>query len=180
MAGVNVLTTSGQLALTTSRKLRGMTHTPSVGQLKNLRGALFLYRVSAIITGVMLLLLCAEMIVKYGFGTELEAGGANGFLALSPTGELTGLNVSTLILIVHGWLYVLYLFCDFRLWTAMKWPFLRFVIVALGGIVPFLSFFLESQLRREVGGYLASHEDGAVPEAAHANQPSGGEPGAAA
>ncbi|PDQ34460.1 MAG: hypothetical protein B5766_11045 [Candidatus Lumbricidophila eiseniae] len=157
-----------------------MTHTPSAGHVKNLRGALSLYRVSAIITGVMLLLLCAEMIVKYGFGTELEAGGTNGFLALSPTGELTGLNVSTLILIVHGWLYVLYLFCGFRLWSAMKWPFLRFVIIALGGVVPFLSFFLESQLRRDVGGYLAAHEDGTVPKAAHANQLSGGEPGAAA
>ena len=32
-------------------------------------------------------------------------------------------NLSTGILIAHGWFYVLYLFSDFRLWSLMRWRF---------------------------------------------------------
>jgi integral membrane protein len=46
-------------------------------------------------------------------------------------------------LIVHGWLYVAYLFGDFRLWTLMRWSFFRFLLIALGGVIPLLSFFTE-------------------------------------
>ena len=55
----------------------------------------------------------------------------------------TGLDLTTISLIVHGWLYVAYLFGDFRMWTLFRWNFRRFLIIALGGIVPLLSFFTE-------------------------------------
>lgn len=117
-----------------------------------------LYQVSSVITGVLLLLLCAEMLVKYAFGHELELGGPNGFLALAPSGTITAVNLSTGILIVHGWFYVLYLFSDFRLWSMMRWPFSRFLLIALGGVVPTLSFFLEVRVARQVRDYLAGRE----------------------
>ncbi len=125
-------------------------------------GALRLYQVSSVITGVLLLLLCVEMIVKYQFGHELELGGPNGFLALVPRETVTAVNLSTGILIVHGWFYVLYLFSDFRLWSLMRWPFTRFVLIALGGVVPTLSFFVEVRMSKEVRQYLAAREAGAA------------------
>jgi hypothetical protein len=38
---------------------------------------------------------------------------------------------------------VLYLGLDFLLWRMIRWSFGRFLFIALGGIVPLLSFFLE-------------------------------------
>ena len=135
---------------------------PKPADLPRIPGALRLYQVASIITGVMLLLLCAEMLIKYGFGYEIELGGPLGFLALVPTGTVTAVNLSTGILIVHGWFYVLYLFSDFRLWSLMRWPFARFVLIALGGVVPTLSFFVEVRVSREVKAYLASRDTEAV------------------
>lgn len=131
---------------------------PKPADVPRIPGALRLYQVASVITGVMLLLLCAEMIVKYAFGHELELAGPGGFLALVPSGTVTAVNLSTGILIAHGWFYVLYLFADFRLWSLMRWPFSRFVLIALGGIVPTLSFFVEARMAKDVKRFLADHE----------------------
>jgi integral membrane protein len=69
-----------------------------------------------------------------------------------------GVNVSLAILVVHGWFYVVYLFACFRIWSLMRWPFPRFIMLALGGIVPLLSFFMEARVAREVRTYLAERE----------------------
>jgi integral membrane protein len=131
---------------------------PKLADLPRIRGALRFYQVSAIITGVLLLLLCAEMLMKYAFGLELELGGSGGFLAFVPGDTVTAVNLSTGILIVHGWFYVVYLFSDFRLWSLMRWPFSRFILIALGGVIPFLSFILEVRIAREVRAYLDRRE----------------------
>ena len=133
---------------------------PKPRDFPRIRSAVKLYRVSSIITGVMLLLLCLEVVLKYvpAFGVELELGGPQGFLALVPEGTVTAVNLSTGILIAHGWFYVLYLFADFQLWSRMRWPFWKFVVIALGGIVPLLSFFLEVRIAREVKTYLSGRE----------------------
>ena len=131
---------------------------PKLADLPRIRGALKFYQVASIITGVLLLALCAEMIMKYAFGLELELGGPQGFLAFVPGDTVTAVNLSTGILIVHGWFYVVYLFSDFRLWSLMRWPFPRFLLLALGGIIPFLSFFLEAAETRRVRTYLAERE----------------------
>jgi hypothetical protein len=36
----------------------------------------------------------------------------------------------------------------------MRWPFTRFILIALGGVIPFLSFILEARIGREVRAYL--------------------------
>ncbi len=128
---------------------------PKLADLPRIRGALRFYQVASVITGVLLLALCAEMIMKYAFGLELELGGPQGFLAFVPGDTVTAVNLSTGILIVHGWFYVVYLFSDFRLWSLMRWPFGRFILIALGGVIPFLSFILEMRVAREVRAYLA-------------------------
>src|SRR5690554_651576 len=112
---------------------------PKRETIPQIKRAIAFYRVLAYITGIMLLLLVAEMIVKYGYHYELQLGGSSGFLGLVPWDEtgrvnwVTGVNLSTGILIAHGWLYVVYLFSDFRLWSLMRWPFSRFIAIALGG-----------------------------------------------
>jgi integral membrane protein len=108
------------------------------------------FRIAAYVTGGMLLLLTLEMILKYAGGVEIEGFGPGGFLALVPVDTVTALNVSTWILIVHGWLYVVYLVTCFQLWTAMRWPALWFPLLAAGGVIPFLSFVTERRVRRIV------------------------------
>lgn len=125
---------------------------PSI--VPSVRSALKLYRVSSFITGTFLLLLMATWGLRRLVGYELWGFGPNGIISLEPfvnEGEglpETGFNLTVAILVVHGWLYVLYLFADFRLWTLMRWSFLRFLVIAAGGVVPFLSFFTERHFHK--------------------------------
>ena len=141
-----------------------MALAPKPQDFPKIRGALKFYQVFAYVTGIMLLLLVSEMIVKYGFHYELYAFSDHGVLAFvpwDPSGTLpvaTGINLSTGILIAHGWLYVVYLFSDFRLWSLMRWNFGKFVQIALGGVIPFLSFFVEAIITKQVRTYLAGRE----------------------
>ncbi|WP_336857697.1 DUF3817 domain-containing protein [Sinomonas albida] len=138
------------------------------GTVAQIRSALGFYKIMAYATGSMLLLLCVEMILRYGFGRFIFAGGSDAFTGKSfgfgladadPAGVVGGFNVSITILIVHGWMYVLYLISNFRLWSLMRWPFVRFILMALGGVVPFLSFFVERRMHAEVDRELVAHPD---------------------
>ena len=129
--------------------------TPATPLPKTLPGALSFYRLSAYITGVLLLLLTVEMVAKYGFGSEVEMFGEGGFVALVPDGEVQAFNLSQAILIAHGWFYVVYLFSCFRVWSQMRWPFWRFLWLASGGLVPLLSFIIEAQATKIIRGAMA-------------------------
>jgi O-antigen ligase len=59
---------------------------------------------------------------------------------------------------VHGWFYVVYLFACFRMWSLMRWRFPRFILLALGGVIPLLSFIMETRVARDVRAYLAQRE----------------------
>ena len=120
------------------------------------------FRVSAIVTGVFLLLLCLMMVFRYGYGVDIEFGGPFGLLALQPRYLIVGTNLSTVILIVHGWLYVVYLAFDFLLWRYTRWSFGRFLFIALGGVVPLLSFFFEFRVPAWVREELANVEPSEV------------------
>lgn len=140
---------------------------PKPSDAPRIRTALKLYRVTSIITGTFLLLLCLMMVFRYIFGVDIEMGGPFGFLYLTPKAEITGTNLSQIILIVHGWFYVLYLYSDFRLWSLMRWEFPRFLLIALGGIVPFLSFFLERSIHRDTYALVEQLENTQPVEATH-------------
>jgi len=144
---------------------------PKLATFPAIRGALKFYQICSVITGTFLLLLVAEMIFKYTpIRLELFLGGSGGFLwfadvvdgpdGLVSTGD--GVNLSMAILIVHGWFYVVYLFSCFRLWSLMRWPFGRFIMLAAGGVVPFLSFIMEGIVARDVKRYLADREASAA------------------
>jgi integral membrane protein len=120
----------------------------------------------------MLLLLCAVMVMKYAFNVQLFLFTADGFAhfyPLAPEGlesefQAEGFDLFKAILIAHGWFYVVYLISDFLLWSPMRWHFGRFLLIALGGVIPFMSFFLEARIVREVRSFLDSRE--AAPAAA--------------
>ena len=122
---------------------------PKLSNLPRIKSALRLYRVTSIVTGTFLLLLVLMMVFRYGFGVDIELNGPEGFLALTPKDLIIGVNLSTIILIVHGWFYVVYLYSDFRLWSLMRWTFPRFILIALGGVIPFLSFIVERRVHRQ-------------------------------
>ncbi len=158
-----------------------MPRAPKLATFPAIRGALKFYQICSVITGVGLLLLVTEMILKYTpLHVELFLGGSGGFLWFAPvlvgpgcewwslflpmtnSCELVsvgdGVNISLAILVVHGWFYVVYLFSAFRIWSLMRWPLTRFIVLALGGIVPLLSFFMEARVAREVRSYLSARE----------------------
>jgi hypothetical protein len=143
------------------------SYKPKAETIPLIKSALRFYRVGAYITGSFLLLLVVEMVLKYVFSYEVELGGSGGiitlvnyFPSLGKSPGLTGVNLSIGILIVHGWFYVVYLLADFTLWSRMRWPFAMFILIALGGVVPFLSFiaehFVAKRARRELAELRAA------------------------
>ncbi|GIG30284.1 DUF3817 domain-containing protein [Cellulomonas marina] len=108
-------------------------------------GALKRYRVMAWITGVMLLLLCVEMLLRYGVGMSEER-----------------LGVFTLVPFVHGWIYVVYLATVLDLWSVMRWRWSRLITLVLAGVVPVLSFVVERRVHAEGEARLAAVRDAAT------------------
>ena len=139
---------------------------PKRADIPLIRRTLAVFKVSSVITGIFLLGLVVMMVCRYGFGVDIELGGTSGGLGLTDKDAITGINVSILLLAVHGWLYVLYLACDFVLWRTVRWSFLRFLWIAMGGIIPFLSFFFERQVPRDVEAIIAELERSPSQEAA--------------
>jgi integral membrane protein len=149
------------------------SYKPKADTIPLIYSALKFYRVGAYITGTFLLLLVVEMITKYGFHEVYQLGGSSGFIGLVPEESgpnahdfVTGVNLSIGILIVHGWFYVVYLIACFQVWSRMRWPFARFVLMALGGVVPFLSFIAEHFVAKLVRAELAELLEGNAAKAA--------------
>lgn len=104
------------------------------------RPALKFFRVMATVVGIGLLILCLEMILRYGFD--------NSSLDWWPQ--------------VHGVLYVVYVASVANLGFKMRWPLTRMVLVMLAGVVPFLSFFVEHREHAQVDGELTAIETGSA------------------
>lgn len=106
------------------------------------RGALARYRVMAIVTGVMLLLLCVELIVVYVIGgaAGVDVSGVKPFIRWIP--------------FAHGWVYVVYLVTVVDLWSKMRWSFGRLVAMVLAGVVPVMSFVLEKRVHADAEAKL--------------------------
>jgi len=133
--------------------------TPPTRDFPTIRRSLIFYKTFAYATGTALLCVTAEVILRYVFRLQVEVGGPEGLVALVPalTSHLS--NLSLIVLIGHGYLYIAYLISDFVLITVMRYPITRFIVIALGGVVPFLSFITERRVHQEVAGYLAEREE---------------------
>jgi integral membrane protein len=95
------------------------------------------YRVMAYVTGVLLVLLTLGVIAKY----LLHINGAIGFV--------------TVVGIMHGWLYVVYLLFAFDLGSKAKWPLGKQIWVLLAGTIPTAAFFVERRISRELEAKIA-------------------------
>ncbi len=144
-----------------------MPQTPAEKHLQSVWSAIRFFKVTSYITGIALLLVMITWGLRRIVGLELWAMGPNGLLTLEPVVYIdevatglpsTGINMTVAILIVHGWLYVAYLFGDFRLWTLLRWNFIRFLVIAAGGVVPFLSFFTERHFSKVAQAQLDNRE----------------------
>lgn len=113
--------------------------------IRKARGAMARYRFMALVTGVMLLILCVEMGIKYGLGAVTDVDGIMGFIAWVP--------------FAHGWIYVVYLVTVADLWSKMRWGFGRLVTMVIAGVVPVMSFVLEKKIHAEAEAKLAALED---------------------
>ncbi len=131
---------------------------PKRADIPLIRRTLAVFKVSSVITGIFLLGLVVMMVCRYGFGVDIEFGGTSGGLGLTDKDAITGVNVSILLLATHGWLYVLYLACNFVLWRTVRWSFFQFLWIAMGGIIPFLSFYFERRVPRDVNAIIAKLE----------------------
>ena len=134
---------------------------PPTRDFPTIRRSLLLYKVFAYATGTFLLLVCAEVLLRYVFGSEVVVGGALGAVALVAPEQVKavgGVNLSLAVLIAHGYLFIAYLVADFVLITVMRYPITRFLVIAAGGVVPLLSFIMEARVKREVRGYLDLRE----------------------
>ena len=129
--------------------------------------ALKFYRVSSLITGVFLLLVGLEMLLKYAFGLLIWSGGTAGFIGLVPDAvdgsglPLSRVDISKLLLQIHGILYVLYLFADFRIWRLANMKFQDFLIIAMGGVVPVSAFFIEKKYQAKFSELFGLEKTGA-------------------
>lgn len=96
------------------------------------RSALKFFKIAAFIVGIGLLVLVAEMVLRYGFG--------NHALDWWPQ--------------PHGLLFLLYVAATANLGFKMRWELGTMVLVILAGCVPFLSFWVERRTTRKVEGQL--------------------------
>lgn len=95
-------------------------------------GALRRYRVMAFVTGVMLLVLCVEMLMKYGLRVDDDI-----------------MRWVEWVPFAHGWIYVVYLVTVMDLWSTMRWSFGRLVALVLAGVVPVMSFVVERRVHAD-------------------------------
>jgi integral membrane protein len=93
--------------------------------------ALKRYRVMAFVTGVVLLLGCTALLMKWLDVPHME--------------PWTGL-----IWVAHGYLYLVYVIVTALLGVKLRWPLPRYALVMLAGTIPTMSFVAEHFVTRAV------------------------------
>ena len=94
--------------------------------------ALKRYSIAAYITGIWLLILVVEMILKY---LVLHDDAPEWFVYIG---------------MVHGLFFIIYLIATLDLGTKARWEPSKWLTTCLSGTVPFLSFVVEHRRRLEV------------------------------
>jgi integral membrane protein len=110
---------------------------PTVREPDKARAAVGRYRVMAYITGVMLLILCVEILLKY----------------------VVQVGPDVLVWIkwipqFHGFVYIVYLVTVLDLWSKLRWGFGRLIVMVLGGVVPIMSFVVERRVHTDAEALL--------------------------
>ena len=98
-------------------------------ETSKIRTALTAYRVMAWATGIWLIALCYEVVVKYVVQVE---------------------NPPSWIGVVHGWVYFVYLLATLHLAVKVRWPLWTTVGTLLAGTIPLLGIILEHFRTKQV------------------------------
>ena len=95
------------------------------------------YRVLALVVGLLLLALAVGMVLKYLLteGTDLQRFGD----------ELTAV-----VALVHGWVYIVYVVVAFLLSRRAGWSLQYLVVMLLAGLVPVMIFWVEHHVAERV------------------------------
>jgi integral membrane protein len=96
---------------------------------ETVRKALLGYRVLAWTTGIWLIALCYEMVLKYIVKVD---------------------DPPSWIGIVHGWVYFVYLLFTANLATKVRWPIPKTIGVLLAGTIPLLGIVVEHFQTRNI------------------------------
>ena len=92
--------------------------------------ALLRYRAMAYVTGTLLVLLVFVAVpLKYWAGHP------------GPTSVLGA---------AHGFVFIVYLIAAFDLGLRRRWDLVRFGLVLVGGLIPFLAFYMERRITGEI------------------------------
>ena len=59
-----------------------------------------------------------------------------------------GSDVTAIVGVAHGWLYMAYLVVSFLLWRQTRWPLPFAVLVLLAGLIPLVIFWVERSVVR--------------------------------
>jgi integral membrane protein len=108
--------------------------TPNTADKAKVRTALLGYRVMAWTTGVWLIALCYEIVLRYVVKVE---------------------NPPTWIGVVHGWVYFVYLLATANLAVKVRWPILTTIGTLLAGTIPLLGIIVEHFRTRDVKARFA-------------------------
>ncbi|KAB1501434.1 DUF3817 domain-containing protein [Corynebacterium sp. 320] len=100
---------------------------------KRVAKSLKFYSIAAIVTGIWLLILVAEMITKY-----LILGSENTPEWFTYIGQ------------AHGLFFIIYAITCLDLGTKARWEPGKWITTILAGVIPFLSFIVEAKRRKEV------------------------------
>ena len=103
--------------------------TPPIVPVEKIRSALNGYRVMAWMTGIWLIALVYEMVLKYIVKVD---------------------NPPNWIGVVHGWVYFVYLMFTANLAMKVRWPIAKTIGVLLAGTVPLLGIIVEQVQTREI------------------------------
>ncbi|GAB2515684.1 hypothetical protein CATRI_10630 [Corynebacterium atrinae] len=98
---------------------------------RRVANALKFFSVSAWVTGVFLLILVVRMVLEYVLKVEIP-------------------EWATWVAILHGWAFIIYLLSVLNLGLKARWKPVVWFTTAIAGVVPFLSFIVEANRRREV------------------------------
>ncbi len=123
---------------TSEARPTGPTTAIAEADLETVQRRLAFFKVMAFVVGVGLLLLVVEMVLSYGFDMKGEANPLNWWPQ------------------PHGFIYMVYLVATALLGFKVGWSLPKMVLVMLAGCVPFLSFWVERKVARQVEADLAT------------------------
>jgi len=104
-----------------------------VRDVEGARRALRMFAVMAVVAGLAMFVLIAEMVLKYGFDNE----------------ALTWWSP------VHGLIFMVFVFTVANLGFKIGWSFGRMAAIVVGACVPLVAFWIERVVHREVETVLA-------------------------